>query len=153
MFKTKINSAKTELTFDKAIYSFVTDKLQLDHMEAHKPNPSNMAKHFTPADPHEMREKYIDSLGNMMILDSDNNNEKDNKPLAEAMVYYENMCTGHWLNELTTSLLNDYHTDVAIAGVVFEVPTEQFFNERASRLRKYFEKVIVRDLDSKKVIL
>lgn len=153
LFKTKINSAKTELTFDKAIYSFVTDKLQLDHMEAHKPNPSNMAKHFKPADPHEMREKYIDSLGNMMILDSDNNNEKDNKPLAEAIVYYENMCTGHWLNALTTSLLNDYHTDVAIAGVVFEVPTEQFFNERASRLRKYFEKIIVRDLDSKKVIL
>ena len=63
------------------------------------------------------------------------------------------MCTGHWLNALTTSLLNDYHTDVAIARVVFEVPTEQFFNERASRLRKYFEKIIVRDLDSKKVIL
>jgi hypothetical protein len=36
-----------------------------------------MAKHFVPADPHEAREKYIDSLGNMMIFDSDNNIEKD----------------------------------------------------------------------------
>lgn len=153
LFKTKLNDAGTELTFDKAVYSFVTDKLQLDHMEAQSPNASNMAKHFTPADPHEMREKYIDSLGNMMILDSDNNNDKDNKPLAEAMTYYENMCTGHWLNSLTMSLLNNYHTDVPIAGSVFMVPTEQFFNERASRLRQYFEKIIDRDFNSKKIIL
>ena len=153
LFKTKLNDAGTELTFDKAIYSFVTDKLQLDHMEAQNPSESNMAKHFTPVDPHEMREKYIDSLGNMMILDSDNNNDKDNKPLAEAMVYYENMCMGHWLNSLTMSLLKHYHVDVPIAGSVFMVPTEQFFNERGSRLRQYFEKIIVRDFDSKKIIL
>lgn len=153
LFKTKLSNTGTALTFDKAIYSFVTDKLQLDHMEAQNPNASNMAKHFTPADPHEMREKYIDSLGNMMILDSDNNNDKDNKPLAEAMVYYENMCTGHWLNSLTMSLLNTYHTNVSIAGSVFKVPTEQFFNERASKLRHYFEKILDRDFDSKKIML
>ena len=88
-----------------------------------------------------------------MILDSDNNNYKDNKPIAEAMIYYENMCAGHWLNTLTISLLNTYHKNVLIAGTVFQVPTEQFFNERASRLRRYFEKIINRDLDSKKVML
>lgn len=153
LFKTKINDTKTELTFDKAVYSFVTDKLQLDHMEAHHPNESNMAKHFTPADPHEMREKYTDSLGNMMILDSDNNNEKDNKPLAEAMIYYEKMCTGHWLNTMTESLLEMYHKDVLIDGEVFKVPTEQFFHERASRLRLYFERIVARDLNARKITL
>lgn len=153
LFKTKINDSESELVFDKAVYSFVTDKLQLDHMEAHNPNVSNLAKHFAPSDPHELREKYIDSLGNMMILDSDNNNEKDNKPLAEATVYYENMCSGHWLNKLTTSLLSSYHTTVSIAGEDFEVPTEQIFTERASRLRTYFEKIVARDFSAKKVAL
>ena len=153
LFKTKINSTETELIFDKAVYSFVTDKLQLDHMEARTLDSSNREKYFVPEDPHEMREKYIDSLGNMMILDSDNNNEKNNKPLSEAMGYYENMCTGHWLNVLTTTMLNKYHKDVPIAGAAFEVPTEQFFNERGSRLRTYFEKLIMRDFDAKKVMI
>ena len=153
LFKTKINDEKTELTFDKTVYSFVTDKLQLDHMEARNPDFSNKAKHFAPVDLHELREKYIDSLGNMMILDSDNNNEKNNKPLAEAMGYYEDMCKGHWLNGFTTTMLNDYHKNVSIDGVEFKVPTEQFFNERGSRLRTYFEKIIARDFDDKKVMI
>lgn len=153
LFKTKIDPTETELTFDKAVYSFVTDKLQLDHMEAQRPNQTNMEKHFSPADPHEAREKYIDSLGNMMILDSDNNNDKDNKPLTEAMYYYENMCAGHWLNALTSKLLAMYHNDVPIAGTNYTVPNEQFFSERGARLRHYFEKIVDRELDTQKVIV
>ncbi len=124
LFKTTINEANTEIIFNKAVYSFVTDKLQLDHMEARNPNESNIEKHFTPADPHELRDKYVNSLGNMMILDNDNNNDKNNKPLSEAMGYYENMCANHWLNRLTRTLLQTYHNDVEIAGTTFSVPTE-----------------------------
>lgn len=153
LFKTKINSEGTELTFDKAVHSFVTDKLQLDHMEARTPDSSNMEKYFVPGDPHELREKYVDSLGNMMILDGENNNEKNNKPLAEAIGYYENMCAGHWLNMLTTTMLNMYHKDVSIAGSMFKVPTEQFFYERGSKLRTYFEKIVDRDFDAQKVMI
>ena len=153
LFKTKINASGTELDFDKAVYSFVTDKVQLDHMEARKPNQSNVEKHFTPVDPHELREKYIDSLGNMMILDNENNNDKNNRPLAEALDYYDKMCAGHWLNSLTRTLLTTYHKNVYIAGKTFEVPTEQFFSERSSRLRKFFEKIASRDFNSKRVIL
>lgn len=151
LIKTKINEESTELIFDKTVYSFVTDKLQLDHMEARNPDVSNIAKHFSPADPHELRQKYIDSLGNFMILDNENNNDKNNKPLAEAMCYYDNMCADHWLIKEAKSLLNAYHKSVNIDGVEFSVPTEKFFNERASRLRTYFEKIVVRDLDTKKV--
>lgn len=151
LFKTKIDSSETELIFDKAVYTFVTEKLQLDHMEAQRPNQSNMEKHFSPVDPHEPREKCIDSLGNMMILDSENNNNKDNKPLAEAMSYYENMCAGHWLNILTSKLFATYHTDVSIAGNNYMVPNEQFFSERGAKLRHYFEKILDRDLDAKKI--
>ena len=151
LFKTQINADETELIFDKTVYSFVTDKLQLDHMEARRPSENKMVKHFKPKDPYELREKYVESLGNMMILDKDNNNEKNNKPLAEAMGYYENMCVGHWLNKLTTELLESYHTKVSIAGQDFKVPTEQFFNERSAKLIYYFEKILVRNLDTKKV--
>lgn len=153
LFKTKIDPAETELTFDKAVYTFVTDKLQLDHMEAHNPDQSNNEKHFSPSDSHEPREKYIDSLGNMMILDSENNNNKDNRPLAEAMPFYEDMCTGHWLNKLTSTLLEFYHSDVSIAGKNYMVPNEQFFNERGAKLRHYFEKMLDRELDAKKITL
>lgn len=153
LFKTTINEANTEIIFNKAVYSFVTDKLQLDHMEARNPNESNIEKHFTPADPHELRDKYVNSLGNMMILDNDNNNDKNNKPLSEAMGYYENMCANHWLNRLTRTLLQTYHNDVEIAGTTFSVPTEKFFTERSSRLIRYFEKIIVRDLGTKKIPL
>lgn len=55
------------------------------------------------------------------------------------------------IKETHRSLLHAYHKSVNIDGVEFSVPTEKFFNERASRLRTYFEKIVVRDLDSKKV--
>ena len=149
--KKKTNDDRTSLTFDKAVYTFTTEDLQLDHMEANSPNSSNLEKHFKPVDDHEAREKYTSALGNFMILDSKNNNNKNNKPLLEAMEYYEQMCRGHWLNKLTFDLLADYHKPVDIDGKVFYVPIEQFFNERASRLRRYFEAIVNRDLYANKV--
>ena len=146
LFKTKLNSDGTKLSLNKAVYSFVTDKIQLDHMEANKPNESNMEKHFLPSDPHEEREMYVNALGNFMILDNDNNNDKNNKPLAEALSYYENMCSDHWLNAFTKNLLRDYHTNVNIAGSSYMVPTEKFFNERKARLIKYFECLVNKPL-------
>ena len=151
LFKSTFDPAEKKLTFDKAVYTFTTEKLQLDHMEAQKPDQSNLDKHFRPTDPHEPREKYTNSLGNMMILDRENNNDKDNKPLAEAMLYYENMCARHWLNTLTSQLLAANHTDVSIAGKSFMVPKEKFFTERGAMLQHYFEKIIDRDLDTTKV--
>ena len=151
LFKTKLAADRMSLSFDTAVYSFNTDKLQLDHMEADKPNGNHMEKYFSPKDNHELREKYTNSLGNFMILDSENNNNKNNSPLYEAMKYYENMCKGHWLNEMTMEMLNKYHKSVVINGKEYLVPNEQFFNERASRLKVYFEAIINRDLCVKRV--
>ena len=151
LFKTKNDILNKELTFDKAVYTFVTEKLQLDHMEANNPNPSNISKHFTPTDPHEQREKYTNTLGNFMILDDENNNNKNNKPLSEALQYYEKMCKDHWLNKETKELLDNYHNDVQIGADKFPVPTEQFFSERRARLMFYFEKIVLRDLYDTKV--
>lgn len=148
-----INETKTEtiLSFDKTINYFTTDNLQLDHMEAQNPNTSNMEKHFSPVDPHEPREKCINSLGNMMILDNENNKNKNNTPLAEAMPYYENMYAGLWLNDETRELLNGNNNTVMIAGTEFPVPNEQFFSLRGAKLRHYFEKIIDRKLDIQKI--
>lgn len=151
LFKTKLSTDKMSLSFDTAVYSFNTDKLQLDHMEADKPNDNHLEKYFSPKDNHELREKYTNSLGNFMILDSENNNNKNNSPLYDAMKYYENMCKGHWLNEMTREMLIKYHEPVYINGKEYPVPNEQFFNERASRLKTYFEAIINRDLGVKRV--
>ncbi len=129
------------------------NKIQLDHMEAQNPSDSNKEKHFYPSDAHEPREKYINSLGNIMILDSDDNNNKNNKPLEEAMVYYENMASGHWLNCEVQELLNKHNKPVSIAGKTFKIPNEKFFNERSSVLISYFEKLLQRKLDDTQVTL
>jgi len=151
LFKTKNDARSKSLSFDKAIHTFVTDRLELDHLEASSPIESNKAKHFTPDDPHEIREEYTDSLGNFMILDSENNNNKNNKPLAEALIYYENMCKGHWMNKEIKNMLNAYHKDVPIGSELFPVPKEKFFTERRARLVNYFEKIVLRDLYDTKV--
>ena len=151
LFKTKKDEIKKELILDKAVYTFITEDLQLDHMEASNPDSSNKEKHFTPKDAHELREKYTDSLGNFMILDNENNNNKNNKPLCEALCYYEKMCKDHWLNKETEQLLNDYHTDVRVGANIVSVPTETFFNERRARLINYFEKIVLRELYESKV--
>mgnify|MGYP000921867398 CR=1 FL=1 len=43
------------------------------------------------------------------------------------MIYYENMCAGHWLNVMANTFLEKYHKNVFIDGETFKVPTEQFF--------------------------
>lgn len=149
----KADKSETKLVFGSAAtYSFKEpEKIQLDHMEAQKPNISNKEKHFYPSDDHESREKYTDALGNSMILDSDNNNNKDNKPLEDAMVYYENMCPNHWLNKEAQNILNNHNNTVIINEKPFKVPNEKFFNERASRLINYFEKILQKNLDDNEI--
>lgn len=151
LFKTTKNN--DELVIDKAVHTFVTDKLQLDHMEANRPDASIIEKHFTPEDSHEPREQYVDALGNFMILDSENNNNKNNKPLAEALQYYDNMCAGHWLTEECRELLDLNHVNKTIGSEKFPVPTEKFFNERRTRLMFYFERLVLRDLYASKISL
>lgn len=154
LFKAELDHKKNVFLFNNVtVHTFITDKLQLDHMEAANPNTSNIAKHFTPKDPNQDRNIYTDRLGNFMILDSDNNNNKDNKPLAEAMDYYENMSHNHWLNNMTKDLLKKYHNKVDINGNAFQVPNEQFFNKRKSKLIEYFEIIINRDLNAKEASL
>lgn len=151
LYKTK--KSNNELTIDKAIYTFTTEELHLDHMEADKPNESAKEKYFYPAKGREMREQYTNSLGNFMILDKEDNNDKNNKPLADALGYYDNMCHDHWLHKETQDLLNSYHVTKLIDQKPFNVPNEDFFNERTAKLMNYFEKFLKKDLYATKITL
>lgn len=50
-------------------------------MEADNINHSAEEKYFKPKNIGEQRNVYTDTIGNFMILDSKDNNNKDNRPL------------------------------------------------------------------------
>ena len=138
---------KSKLTFSKMSVSINTEKLQLDHLDAQNPNDAIRALYYTPEDPNAQRSDTIDGLGNMMILSSDENNGKGNKPLEDALGYYDAMCPdGHWLiDEIRYDLDYDGNYKTVPFGIEQrKVPTDQFFTMRKEQLRKYFLAVLSR---------
>ena len=143
---------KTKKENNKIIYNLVQNQfgenseIHLDHLEADTIDESNSEKYFYPSDLNEDRNKYVQQLGNFMILDSSDNNEKNNKPLFKAMKYYENMAE-HWLIQELKEMLEDdlYCKEIKIRDEVIMVPTEKFFNERKSRIKRYFGAVLSRE--------
>ena len=133
-------------------YSFKTEQLHLDHLEADNYDKVNVEKYFMPSDPNEEREKYTNGLGNFMILDYENNNEKDNKPLSDGLEYYNNMRPGHWMIREIRDMLNDDRYSQSKTGD-YRVPTEAFFNERKSRLQRYFMSLLNAKLDEGELAL
>lgn len=127
-------------------YSFKTERLHLDHLEAKNYDKVNEEKYFIPNDSNEEREKYVNGLGNFMILDYENNNDKDNKPLLDGLAYYDNMRPGHWLIQEIRAMLSDDRYSQVKTGM-YRVPTEAFFNERKNRLQKYFMAMLNGKLD------
>ena len=135
--------------------NFRTTKIQLDHMEANNLSENAKEKYFRPSNPSELRETYIDSIGNFMIMDSDNNNNKNNCPLQDALKYYEEMCPNHWMIEEVREMLldNEYSTVINIATQNYTVPKEEFFTKRREILMNYFETILKRKLDDKEMFL
>lgn len=89
-------------------------------------------------------------LGNFMIMDEENNNNKNNKPLVFALDYYDNMSPNHWMiTEVRDMLKNDEYSRKECVGTSeYYVPKENFFVERKNRLLKYFKALLVnRTLD------
>lgn len=142
-----------KLNINSAVHAFTTSKLELDHMEAKNPDINALEKYFEPKDPNDNREKYINSLGNFMILDRDDNNDKNNKPLVDAIIYYDNMAKNHWLLCEVKELLENpnYYKTVNINGEEHKVPVESFFSERRSRLQKYFLAILKKDLNDTEI--
>ena len=127
---------------------FNTKAVQLDHMEAEEPDTAAKEKYFKPCNPHETREMYVNSIGNFMIMDRDNNTKKTNFPLQDAMQVYDKMAPGHWMITEVKELLADdkFSKEVVIAGEPYRIPKEEFFNERKARLFSYFYALLQRGL-------
>lgn len=147
LINTKKDNSRKTLSYSTVRSTFAIEKLQLDHMEPQNPNPGAMEKYFKPVNPGDKREAYINSLGNMMLTDSDTNNNKDNLPLPDALKYYDDMCKDHWLVREIRDMLKKHSKKVPVGSSTCLVPVESFFTERGSRLAKYFETILSSSLD------
>ncbi len=127
---------------------FNTKAVQLDHLEAEEVDVAAKEKYFEPVNAHETREMYVNGLGNFMIMDREDNVKKTNLPLQDAMNVYDEMAPGHWMLEEVRELLADdsFSKEVVIAGEIYRIPKEEFFNERKARMFSYFYALLQRDL-------
>lgn len=127
-------------------YRLDVSKLQLDHLEAKIINPVSPKSYYLYDDPEE-REKHVNGyIGNFMILDAADNNQKNNLPLKEAIKYYETLKPS-WLVEDIEGMINDKTFFDLQKGV----PKKEFFSERSRRLKKYFKTLLNRNLYEKEI--
>lgn len=152
LIRTKKNN--DVLIYTPGQYTFTTATLQLDHLEAKNIDSANKKAYFEPKNSGESRETYIHGLGNLMLLDSKHNTDKNNKPLHLAIQYYSNLCSGPcWLVDEIKQMLSKDQYSTLIEGSNQRKPKEEFFIERGKRLRKYFYKIIEADLNQTEISL
>lgn len=134
---------------------FATADIQLDHMEAKNPIAAASEKYFEPSNTNETRESYIDGIGNFMIMDRKDNNNKNNLPLQDALKFYDAMAPNHWMVMEVKELLQDEHFSnrVVIMNELYQVPNEEFFKERKARLFSYFYAMLQRGLGDTEVTI
>lgn len=103
-------------------------KLQLDHIEANKPDSSHSEKYFDD----EEREGFIQGLGNMMPLPAPVNVQKSNKPMSESFGFYDSagIGAGHHLYDSAFELFHKYNEN--------GVPEKEFFQMRKEQLKTLF---------------
>ena len=119
-------------------------QIQLDHLEAQNIIEESVEKYFTPKSTTDLREQYVNSLGNMMILHSKNNNKKNNKPLWYALSFYDDF-SDHWVVEEIKEMLNSDEYSNKQADI--RVPNEDYFNERRKKMQEYFVSLLFRKID------
>ena len=125
-------------------------EIQLDHLEAQNIIEESVEKYFTPKSSTDLREQYVNCLGNMMILDSKNNNKKNNKPLWYALSFYDDF-SDHWVVEEIKEMLNSEEYSNKQADI--RVPNENFFNERRKKMQEYFVSLLVRKFDETSIAI
>ena len=103
-------------------------KLELDHIEASKPDQNNLEKYFID----DERDFYIHGLGNIMPLPKKENIEKSNKPMKESFDFYEKsgLGPGHHLYDNAVKLFQKNNSQ--------NIPSKEFFIERKEQIKKMF---------------
>ena len=105
------------------------DKLTLDHLEPQNPNRIFASAYFE----HTERQRIVNSLGNIMLLDFSSNNKKNNGPMETSLKILSNSQLGsHWLTSDIKQILKENHSK----NGDFSVPNENFFVRRAETLTR-----------------
>lgn len=127
-------SNKVEIQLKAAIkYTLDAGKLQLDHLEANKINQACTASYYL-SDDIEKRNKDVNGyVGNFMILDAVDNNEKKNVPLYKALSFYTKIEKTWLVEDIADMICDNEYFDQSL-----NIPKETFFIERTKRLKKYF---------------
>lgn len=95
------------------------------------------------------RQKDVNGyIGNFMILDAIDNNQKNNVPLCNAMQYYSRIKTSWLIEDINNMIADPLYFDGQT-----KVPREEFFIERSRRLKKYFKAYLGKQLDDKVVTI
>lgn len=134
---------RVDITVRSALaYRLDAGKLQLDHLEANVVNPALSSHYYLSGDP-EKRQKIINGyLGNFMILDAADNNQKKNVPLHSAMQFYGKIDKCWLIKDINEMLKDSKYFDVTT-----NLPTDEFFNERTKRLHKYIKAFLNRQMN------
>ncbi len=117
-------------------YTLKLEKIELDHLEAQNPKAEQKTNYFVTDKP-EDRDRIVNSLGNMMILDEKDNNRKNNVPMKEALKYYKKIEASWMYKEIKELMEDSKYFDFEK-----EAPKKEFFVARGKRLKKYFYAII-----------
>lgn len=107
-------------------------ELELDHMEAQSPSQEFSKYYFQD----ELRDYYINGIGNIMPLPKTTNIKKSNLPLVYSFDFYNQVgLDKHFIMDETQKLLESNSDDNGI-------PTAQFFMQRKLKLIEWFKQCI-----------
>lgn len=107
-------------------------ELELDHMEAQNPSQEFLKYYFQD----ELRDYYINGIGNIMPLPKTENIKKSNLPLIYSFDFYNQVgLDKHFIMDETQKLLKIHSDEDGI-------PTAQFFMQRKIKLIEWFKQCI-----------
>ena len=118
-------------------YNLNGRKVQLDHLE-----PKNIVpgtdKYFLKDNLDERSRIVNQNVGNLMVLDADDNNRKKNSPLYYAATHYYKKMKDSWLIKDIIGMLNDDQ----FFDKQKQIPKIDFFTTRTERLYRCFSAVL-----------
>lgn len=127
-------------------YRLNAGKLQLDHLEANKINETAAEKYYK-YDNREDRQKEVNGyIGNFMILDENDNNEKNNVPLCDALTYYQTINFSWLVKDIEKMIKDPSYFDVEN-----KIPKQEFFATRSKQLKSYFKCYLGKNLNQEDI--
>ena len=138
---------KFQLKKSANTYNLDADKINLDHLEAAKVRAPENA-YFMYNDP-DKRSEVVNSLGNMMILDSKENNKKNNDPLKDSFKKYYDRKKDYWMyKDIEQMMSNEIYFDLEK-----KIPKKEFFERRKKILVGCFKALLDCDLNQDEMMV